>query len=117
MLKLGFYSGAYYLAGYAVECELKACIARQTMRHDFPDKKQAVASHTHELMQLVRMADLEEAHREAIRTNDAFRKNWETVEAWSEESRYAIYHKSSAAALVDAVGNLDHGVLAWVRRH
>jgi HEPN domain-containing protein len=24
------YAGAYYLAGYAVECALKACIARKT---------------------------------------------------------------------------------------
>jgi HEPN domain-containing protein len=32
----GRYDAAYYLAGYAVECALKACIAKQTMRHDFP---------------------------------------------------------------------------------
>jgi HEPN domain-containing protein len=24
------YSGAYYLAGYAIECALKACIAKRT---------------------------------------------------------------------------------------
>lgn len=28
--------GAYYLAGYAVECALKACIAKLTTAHDFP---------------------------------------------------------------------------------
>ncbi len=31
------WSGAYYLAGYAVECALKACIAKRTQRHDFRD--------------------------------------------------------------------------------
>ena len=31
----GEYSGAYYLAGYAVECALKACIAKSVKRHDF----------------------------------------------------------------------------------
>jgi hypothetical protein len=31
--------GAYYLAGYAVECALKACIARTYNQHDWPDKE------------------------------------------------------------------------------
>ena len=31
---------AYYLCGYAVDGRLKACIAKQTRRYDFPDKKQ-----------------------------------------------------------------------------
>jgi hypothetical protein len=31
--------GAYYLAGYAVECALKACIAKKTKRFEFPPKK------------------------------------------------------------------------------
>jgi hypothetical protein len=30
--------GAYYLAGYAVECALKACIARGYAQHDWPEK-------------------------------------------------------------------------------
>ena len=30
LLKLGLFDGAYYLAGYAVECALKACIAKGT---------------------------------------------------------------------------------------
>jgi len=34
LLDGGCYNGAYYLAGYAVECALKACIAKQTHRHD-----------------------------------------------------------------------------------
>ena len=32
--------GAYYLAGMAIECALKACIAKKTKRHAFPpDRK------------------------------------------------------------------------------
>ncbi|HYP39716.1 MAG TPA: HEPN domain-containing protein [Chloroflexia bacterium] len=33
------YEAAYYLSGYAVECALKACIAKKTRRFDFPDKE------------------------------------------------------------------------------
>jgi hypothetical protein len=38
LLRAGLPDGAYYLAGYSVECALKACIAKHTRRHDFPDK-------------------------------------------------------------------------------
>jgi HEPN domain-containing protein len=38
LLRLGLSDGAYYLAGYAVECALKACIAKGTRRYEFPDK-------------------------------------------------------------------------------
>lgn len=30
----GCWSGAYYLAGYAIECALKACIAKKTERFE-----------------------------------------------------------------------------------
>jgi HEPN domain-containing protein len=36
LAKGGREEGAYYLGGFAVECALKACIAKQTRRHDFP---------------------------------------------------------------------------------
>ncbi len=32
------FDAAYYLAGYAVECALKACISKLTKRYDFPPK-------------------------------------------------------------------------------
>src|SRR3712207_6924003 len=46
LLDAGFPDGAYYLAGYGVECGLKACIARQTRQHDFPPRSE---EHTSEL--------------------------------------------------------------------
>ena len=53
-----FFDGAYYLAGYSVECALKACIARLTNQHDFPDKEFALACYTHSIEKLVRAAGL-----------------------------------------------------------
>ena len=58
LLKNGRYEGAYYLCGYAVECGLKACIARKTKRHEFPDKNTVNASYTHILSDLVKIAQL-----------------------------------------------------------
>jgi len=36
LLSNACFEGAYYLAGYAVECAIKACIAKKTQIHDFP---------------------------------------------------------------------------------
>jgi HEPN domain-containing protein len=80
--------GAYYLAGYAIECALKACIAKRTQRHEFPEKKSVDASHTHNLRELVRVANLEVARLEEAKRDPAFRNNWDLVERWSERSRY-----------------------------
>ena len=59
LLRAGFADGAYYLAGYSVECGLKACIAKSTRRFDFPDKRSVEASHTHNLKDLVKVANME----------------------------------------------------------
>jgi HEPN domain-containing protein len=42
LLRARCYSGAYYVAGYAVECALKACIARQTRATSYPPKPNVV---------------------------------------------------------------------------
>jgi len=53
------YDGAYYLIGYAVECALKACIAKRTQRYDFPDKRTVNESFTHNLEKLVQVIGLQ----------------------------------------------------------
>src|SRR5215467_363676 len=56
----GKQQGAYYLAGYAVECALKACIAKQTRRNEFPPKPDYVRkAYTHDLIELLRLAGLD----------------------------------------------------------
>ncbi len=60
LLKAGLPDGAYYLVGYAVECALKACIARGTQRYEFPEKKRVNASHTYDLGELVKVAELQD---------------------------------------------------------
>ena len=113
----GLYDGAYYLAGYAVECALKACIAQETRRHDFPDKKKAEASHKHNLVELVKVANLDDDRRAEAKRDEAFRKNWDIVQSWSEESRYRIIQQQEALTLVEAVAQKNHGVPQWIKRH
>ena len=54
------FAGAYYLLGYAVECALKACIAKQVKQHDFPDRKLINDSYTHDLEKLLNLSGLKE---------------------------------------------------------
>lgn len=115
LLRAGLPSGAYYLAGYAAECALKACIARRTQRYDFPDRKTAVDSYTHDLSALLRLADLETAlGQEPDRRT---RESWQIVRKWWEASRYepGISHEQ-ARDLYQAIASRGHGVLSWVRR-
>ena len=60
LLNLGYHQGAYYLIGYAVECALKAGVAKRVKQHDFPDRDLANAVFTHDLEALVRVAGLTE---------------------------------------------------------
>lgn len=113
----GYPAGAYYLAGYAIECGLKACIARKTRRHDFPDKRTVDSSHTHNLKELVRIAGLEASRVEEARTNPRFRNSWDIVQQWSEQSRYTAVDLAKSKALVAAIGTPKHGVMTWIKRH
>jgi HEPN domain-containing protein len=80
LLEAGLPDGAYYLAGYAVECALKACIAKRTKRYDFPDKTRVNSSYSHNLKELARVADLEGGLKDRSAKDEEFRKSWDAVQ-------------------------------------
>src|ERR1700683_4835486 len=89
LAKTGNQQGAYYLAGFAIECALKACIAKKTRRHDFPaDKDYAGKVYTHNLDQLLKLAHLEDRLYEDIETRSQLATNWNIVRDWKVDSRY-----------------------------
>jgi hypothetical protein len=117
LLANGMPDGAYYLCGYAVECALKACIARQTQRHDFPpDPRMVQGIYTHDLAQLVNRARLTESLSTERRANPVFDGYWDEVAAWSEASRYNRYTLDEAQHMYLAVSDRRHGVLRWIRQ-
>lgn len=111
------YAGAYYLAGYAVECALKAAVAKRTRKHDFPDKKLVIDSYTHDLHKLARAAGLRGAIDAEIRRALEFELNWTLVLQWSEASRYQSRAEPEAKGLIEAISDPKHGVLQWLRPH
>lgn len=116
LLRSGNYDGAYYLLGYVVECGLKACIARQTQRYDFPDRSRVEKSYSHNLNQLVRVAVLQQSLDAEIHNDSDFGVNWGIAKEWSEESRYQRHTSQEAHDLYKAITG-RHGVLRWIRQH
>lgn len=117
LLKAGLPDGAYSLAGYPVECALKACIAKETKRYEFPDKRRVNASHTHDLRELARIAELQSVLRTATASDPLLLKYLDIVESWSEQSRYGENSRESARELIEAISDRNHGVIKWVMRY
>jgi HEPN domain-containing protein len=114
LYRASHYSGAYYLAGYAAECALKACIAKDTKRHDFPDKERVQKSYTHKLSDLATVAGLKATLDKDLRANAKFAASWELLAKWSEESRYKIWAQTDAQSIIEAVSKSSDGVLPWI---
>ena len=89
LLSSGNEQGAYYLAGYAIECALKACIAGKTKRSQFPPSpKEAQEFYTHDLSVLLKAAGLDLKLDADMNHNRALATNWNTVKLWNEKCRY-----------------------------
>lgn len=64
--------GAYYLAGLAVECALKACIAKSTRRFEFPNKKRAEDAWKHDLGGLLLLAGMKDQLDAELNRDNSF---------------------------------------------
>jgi HEPN domain-containing protein len=114
LLRGGSGEGAYYLTGLAVECALKACIARNTKRHDFPPSHDAIKDiYTHKA-KLMGAARLQAAFDADIKTNSSLNKNWAVVKDWDVSSRY-LTKGLNARDLYRAVAG-KNGVMQWLRQ-
>ena len=116
LLAAGLPDGAYYLAGYSVECALKACIAKRTQLHDFPEKKLVNDSHTHNLKELLRLAELKTELDSVLDADPEMRSNLETVQDWSETARYQRKTVLDTIALLTAIESQKGGLLPWIRQ-
>jgi hypothetical protein len=118
LLDAGKWDGAYYLGGYAVECALKACIAKRTSEYDFPPKVKFVQDcYTHDAETLLKAADLVSQRDTAAAADPAFDANWDVVSDWTGASRYDRDPEAEARKLYDAITDAAHGVLPWIRSH
>ena len=112
------WSGAYYLAGYAVECGLKSCVIKHLMTTDqFLERKFSEQCWTHNLIQLLGLAGLKAVFDADAAADPDLLAKWGTVKDWDESSRYERKTKLEARQLFDAITNKKHGVLSWIKQH
>jgi HEPN domain-containing protein len=135
LLDKGLFDGAYYLAGYAVECAFKACIAKKIRRSELPDKNFIKDVYTHELEKLLGIAELQVEWKKAM-LDKQFAQNWKFVKDWRETARYETIGRRYIMSLVpgggparqtpraeqraremyNAITDKNHGVLTWLKR-
>jgi HEPN domain-containing protein len=118
MLNAKRWSAAYYVAGYAVECGLKACILKRLAAQAeviFDDRRFSDKCWTHGLEDLLRLADLEAARVTDEAANPKLGRNWLVVNDWTEQSRYQEFAHYEAKKLYKAITDSANGVMPWIR--
>jgi hypothetical protein len=120
LLAAGLWDGAYYLAGYVVECGLKACILARIEREGVifaaSGKKFSEQCGTHDLVDLLKLAGLLPVLNAAMASDPDLQSNWSAAIAWSETSRYTRTAEADARSLLAAVADPAHGVWSWIQQ-
>ena len=116
LLREGRWGAAYYLLGYAIECALKACAARQFREHEVPEKSVINDFYTHRFDRLLTVSGAGTALEQRVGADPLFRANWNTVLKWSEDSRYdhSVIEEQARGMFV-AVADPSSGVLPWLK--
>lgn len=92
---------------------MKACIAKQRKRFEFPPhRRTSEKMYSHDLGTLLVVAGLELQLRNEIAANPAFAANWNTVKDWTVESRYETAGLNGKD-LYNAVAG-PNGVWPWI---
>lgn len=116
LLDTGFWDGAYYITGYAVEVALKACVIKMVMATDaFPEKKFSENCWTHDLQKLIDLAGLRSAWVTATTADGILSGYWGIAKQWSEQTRYHRITEAEAKQLYTAVSDAANGVLTWIK--
>jgi HEPN domain-containing protein len=110
------YSGAYYVAGYAIECALKAIIAALFRENEIPDKNLVNNIYTHNLTALLSLAGLEKPLERERQTDPELDRQWSIVKNWTEQARYTIWTEEQAMAIIDAIDGdgKTGGLFQWL---
>jgi hypothetical protein len=83
----------------------------------FQDKKYSEKCWTHDLEDLLTLANLKPTLDADAAANPALSANWAAAKDWKETSRYDQKTHVEAQTLYDAVASNPDGVLTWIRTH
>ena len=120
LLDAARWAGAYYLAGYSIECALKSYVLVYIERNSsiiFAKKKYSESCWTHNLEELLKLADLTLEREQASLARPAIGQNWLITKDWSERSRYHAATQFQAENLFAAINDPNVGVLQWLKNY
>ena len=113
------FDAAYYLAGYVVECALKACAAKLTREHYFPPKNTGIL-YRHNLEDLVKASGIGESFSKDRDSDTLLDQYWEFVKDWKSDSRYELrdeHAEVTARTMLSAIEDREHGVLQCLSKY
>lgn len=122
LYKEGFWSGANYLAGYAIEFGLKAVVCKKLGVDVFESNnvkgnasgKLMQAFQIHDIPALVLLSGLHPEMEAKKLAEVDFEKAWSTVSNWTEQRRYEFScRQATAATFIKRVKEL----LSWIETH
>ena len=117
LFQIARYSAAYYLSGYAIELGIKACIAGLFQANTIPEKSFVNAVYSHRLDELLGLTGIKREFQDDMKNDPALSAAWGVASKWTETSRYSMWDQFAAASMIDAVGDQQHGVLQWLKKH
>ena len=121
LLKAKRYDAAHYLAGYVIECALKACIAKKTRLYDFPPKDTNRDFYIHELEKLVKVAGIENFFKRDRSSDAQLARYWEIVKDWKPDViRYdlrGMVDAKTVKTFLFAIEDKQHGVLQCLSKY
>ncbi len=128
LLDGGRWEFAYYAAGYAVECALKACLLARMIHTAwvFEEKWEAKVCRTHDFGTLIDLAGMRDELTDKMDASaaaassggppgGAFTAYWGTAVKWKVESRYQSRTQAEAKELYEAITHDPDGVLPWIK--
>jgi len=81
----------------------------------FQDRRYSEKCWTHNIEDLVKLANLQTAREADIADNETLGKNWLVVKDWTETARYQQKSQTEAEKLFDADNDNTNGVMQWIR--
>lgn len=119
LLDAARYGGAYYFTGIAVECGIKAAIAKLTAAHDFPPKPDVVKKYdVHSLAELLKHAGLEKQLSLDSQALPLLRRNWDVIKSWEVDDRYSSTASAQTATdMLVSASDPNSGVIPWLKAH
>lgn len=120
----GYYDGAIYLCGYAVEAALKAMVCKTLGVTEYPGeqvlKSMKSAFYTHELDNLKILAGLT-PHLNLAQETEPLKtvfQNWSLLSnGWKSEMRYeiGIADQAKADVMLKALEDPSAGFISWIK--